>query len=130
MTSSLAAANVVTAVALLLSPSAPGVPSPSCSPVGAKLYAPAGAKRGDVDGDGDRERVWIGRMSGRTAACRWFLFAQSRARLRAAPLRQHGIEAEWGSSNVLPRLGRLVAIDDRAGADILVALDGGASTTD
>ena len=129
MTSGVAAATVVTAVALLLSPSAPGVPTRSCSPVGAKVYSPAGSARGDVDGDGVRERVWIGRMSGRTAPCQWFLFAQSQASLHAAPLRQRGVEAEWGSSNVLPRLGSVVAIDDRAGTEILVALDGGASTT-
>jgi hypothetical protein len=129
MTSGFAAAIVVTTTALSISPPAPGVGSQSCSPAGAKLYAPAGSARGDVDGDGVRERVWIGRVRGRSAACRWFLFAQSHAKLRAAPLRQRGTEAEWGSSHVLPRLGRLVAIDDRAGAEILVALDGGASTT-
>jgi hypothetical protein len=129
MTSGFAAAIVVPAVALLLTPPTPAVPSPSCSPAGAKRYAPAGSARGDVDGDGVRDRIWIGRVSGRTAPCRWFLFAQSQARLRAAPLRQGGTEADWGSSHVLPKVGRLVAIDDRAGAEILVALDGGASTT-
>jgi hypothetical protein len=129
MRSGFAAAIVVTATALLVSPPAPGVPSQSCSPVGAKRYAPAGSARGDVDGDGVRERIWIGRMSRRSAPCRWFLFAQSQARLRGTPLRQGGIEAHWGSSDAFPKLGRLVAIDGRAGAEILVAVDGGASTT-
>jgi hypothetical protein len=129
MTSGFAAAIVVTAVALLLTPPAPGVRSQSCSPVGAKRYAPAGSARGDVDGDRVGDRVWIGRMGGRSAPCRWFLFAQSEARLRATPLRQGGLEANWGSSDVFPKLRRLVGLDRRPGAEILVALDGGASTT-
>jgi hypothetical protein len=103
----------------------PEVGTGECSSADAKPFAHAGSGRSDVDGDGASDRIWISRRG----AC-WFVFARTRTGLRFGKLQQKGLEKTyWDPTNRMPRIGRNVNIDGRRGVEIVVLVNGGASTS-
>jgi hypothetical protein len=84
--------------------------------------------RGDVDGDGvvDRVRITSHREGGR---CVWRIVVTSSRTTKALRLAQRSASAAWGLDGRFPHLERLVNIDRHPGREILLSVDGGASTT-
>jgi hypothetical protein len=85
---------------------------------------PAGEERaGDVDGDGTEDNVWLAEVADGSAGCRFFVGADLASGTAAVPTERDGV----GFSRP-PRLNSLVDVDGDGGAEIVVDLEGGAST--
>ena len=88
--------------------------------------------RGDVDGDGRRDVVYLATRSGASVACRYVLIAATSAKQRISiPISQQGVGAApdlrpWPAG--LPALDALARVDTRAGAEIAVSQWSGSST--
>ena len=92
------------------------------------VYPKAGQLRGDVDGDGVIDRVRI--TSQRAGShCVWRIVVTSARTRMVLRLAQPSASAHWGTDSRFPRLERLVNIDRHPGREIVLSVDGGASTT-
>jgi hypothetical protein len=80
--------------------------------------------RGDVDGDGEGDELFVAVAQGARRGCRAFVAADTGERLLAAPIPDEFASFELG----LPALKSLAAINDMAGAEIVVDVGAGAST--
>jgi hypothetical protein len=83
-----------------------------------------GELRGDVDGDGDDDELFVAVAQGARRGCRVFVAADTGDRLLAAPIPDDYVSFELG----LPALRTLAAVDDVQGAEIVVDVGAGAST--
>lgn len=111
-------------------------PQPSPGPVGASecsneeatVYAPAhrspGALRGDVDGDGRSEVVWLAVDERAEEGCQLFVAVASGSVVRSLPI----VQPELNLALSPPALDTLAAIDTEPGLEIVVDLVMGAST--
>jgi hypothetical protein len=83
-----------------------------------------GRLRGDVDGDGARDELFVSVAPGARRGCRAFLAADTGERTLAAPIPDDFASFDLG----LPALRALAAINDLVGAEIVVDVGAGAST--
>jgi hypothetical protein len=83
-----------------------------------------GRLRGDVDGDGAGDVLFVAVARGGRRGCRAFLAADTGERTLAAPIPDDFVSFDLG----LPALRALAAINDAAGAEIVVDVGAGAST--
>lgn len=93
----------------------------------ATIYAASGRLSGDVNGDGVNDRVAVTWRRARDR-CNWRLVVSSGSRTYAAAITQPNASRYWPTASE-PALWRLAQIDGRKGNEILIAVDGGASTT-
>lgn len=102
--------------------------SPSCNEAAqhAAGSAPTRSIRGDVDGDGSTDQVWVfAAASEEPLECRYWLLARRKTATDIAAIRHRSIREEAeGSSSV--RLTSLRTVDDRPGAEVIVAVASGA----
>jgi hypothetical protein len=98
---------------------APGCAGPLRSPAG------PGGVRGDVDGDGRSDRVYVVVDRSAESGCRALLVVRSRGRLSATSLDDSLISFELG----FPRLNSLADIDSEPGLEMVVDVAQGASTS-
>ena len=113
-----------------------GTPQPSPGPVGASecsnqetivsdpVHRSPGALRGDVDGDGRPEVVWLAVDRRARAGCQVFLAAGSGAVVDSLPI----VQPELNLALSPPALNALAAIDTEPGLEVVVDLVMGAST--
>jgi hypothetical protein len=83
-----------------------------------------GRLRGDVDGDGARDELFLAVARSGRRGCRAFLAADTGERTLAAPIPDDFVSFDLG----LPALRALAAINDVEGAEIVVDVGAGAST--
>lgn len=83
-----------------------------------------GALRGDVDGDGRSEVIWLAVDPRAGASCQVFLAAGSGSVVRSLPI----VQPEMNLALSPPALNTLAAIDTEPGLDVVVDLVTGAST--
>lgn len=118
------------------SPEGGGTPHPSPGPVGvsqcpggeavvadARKRAP-GRLRGDVDGDGRTETVWLAIDDQAEAGCQVFLAVGSGSVVRTTPV----VQPELNLTLSPPSLVGLVPVDSEPGLEVVVDLVTGAST--
>jgi hypothetical protein len=84
-----------------------------------------GSLRGDVDGDGTSDEVFIQHAPGADPACTYFVAVRTAGTVLSSPIEQ----AEGGTSLGLPALDSLAQVDGRPGLDVVVTVLAGASTT-
>ena len=105
------------------SPSAASVADCAGVDPGDALHRVSGPMIGDVDGDGAPDHVYLTLDAAAPEGCRAFVFVSGVAAF-AAPIQDWDPAAGLSS----PSLNRLVQIDGRPGAEIVVNLAAGAST--
>lgn len=88
-----------------------------------------GTLRGDIDGDGKAETVFVAVSRKSPLRCRYFVVAQGHDSERIAALGGTAIRPNFRTEagSRWPYLSALADIDRRAGLEILVTLDGGAA---
>lgn len=88
-----------------------------------------GTLRGDIDGDGKTETVFVAVSRESPLRCRYFVVAHRQGSERIAALGGTAIRPNFRtqSGSRWPYLSALADIDRRAGLEILVTLDGGAA---
>lgn len=126
------------------SPAPPAAPSRSTPPASPPLAEPpqdagrceneqrvldegeilGGRVRGDVDGDGSPDEVYVVADPEATGDCRNFLVVEFEGQRIATPTNDEGVEHALPA----PRIHALVQIDGEGGEEVLVDLEQGAST--